>query len=290
MPLSGCDSGPARATARLPGSCGEWVQGALDGVPCLVSCAIDWYAETTVAVHGAGSWTLPTGSPKAAAALRLACAARATSPAGGALRLSNPLPRSRGYASSTADVAGAIYAVGEALGQPFTANEVARLAVQVEPSDSTLFPTPTLFAHRDASYHRPLPVLPPLAVVVLDPGGAVDTLVFNATDHSASLRKAAAAHRAAFEQLEVGLACGDAAAVAQAATLSAATHQAILPNELVDAALASYADVGALGICRAHSGTLVGLVCRPEEADETARRAQARFAGAVVRIHRGVGD
>ncbi len=288
MRSSGCDVRPAgrSATVRLPGTCGEWVQGTLDGVPCLVSCAVDWFAEITVTLNSISAWQLPSDAAKAAAALRLALAARDASTVGGTLRLCNPLPRGRGYASSTADVAGTIYAVGEALGRSFTAEEVARLAVQVEPSDSTIFPGPTLFAHRDGSFHRALAALPPLAVVVLDPGGAVDTLAFNAVDHMAALRKAVPAHREAFERLEAGLARGEAAEIAQAATLSARIHQAILPSALVEATLACYSALGALGICRAHSGTLVGLVCRPEEEAAVALRAQARFDGVCVRAHR----
>lgn len=289
MPSSACERGPVapRAIVRLPGSCGEWVQGSLDGVPCLVSCAIDWYAEVAVTLNGAAGWRFPCDAPKAGAALRLAAGARGV--AGGALRIANPLPRGRGYASSTADVAGAIYAVGQALGRPFDPAEVAALAVQVEPSDSTMFPGPTLLAHRDASFHRALPALPPLAVVALDPGGAVDTLAFNAADHTAALRRAAGAHREAFARFESGLSRGDAAEVAQAATLSARVHQAILPSDLVDAALAAYPRLGALGICRAHSGTLVGLVCRPEAADAVAAAAQERFPGIAPRPHRCLG-
>lgn len=292
MPSSVCKRGPVarRATVRLPGSCGEWVQGSLDGVPCLVSCAIDWHAEVTVTLGQARGWALPADAAKAVAALRLALAARGAAPAeGGSLRLRNPLPRGRGYASSTADVAGAIYAVGQALGRPFDPAEVAALAVQVEPSDSTLFPGPTLLAHRDASFHRTLPAPPPLAVVVLDPGGAVDTLAFNAADHAAALNRAAGAHREAFARFESGLSRGDAAEMAQAATLSAQLHQAILPSDLVDAALAEYRDLAALGVCRAHSGTLVGLICRPEAAAEVARRARARFAGLTVHAFRCLG-
>lgn len=301
MPSSVCDlpvptvmrDSIRSATARLPGTCGEWVQGTLDGIPCLVSCAIDWYAEATVTVGmdgrvGADGRPPLHNTPKAAAALRLALAARQAQNANARLELRNPLPRGRGYASSTADVAGAIYAVGAALGRPFTPEETARLAVQVEPSDSTIFPGPTLFAHRDARFHRPLPSLPPLAVVILDPGGEVDTLAFNAVDHSARLRRLAPAHRDAFARFEAGLKAGDPVETAQAATLSARLHQAILPSTLVDAALECYAHLGALGICRAHSGTLVGLICRPEDADALAHQARVRFPGAVVRTHRCV--
>ncbi len=288
MQSSARDVRPAAksATVRLPGTCGEWVQGTLAGMPCLVSCAVDWFAEVTVTLNGMGGWQLPPDAAKAAYALRLALAARGAATVGGKLRLSNPLPRGRGYASSTADVAGTIYAAGEALGQPFTAEEVARLAAQVEPSDSTIFPGPTLFAHRDGSFHRPLAPLPSLAVVVLDPGGAVDTLAFNAADHTIALRESAPAHREAFAQLEVGLARGDAFEIAQAATLSARAHQAILPSALVEVALACYSNLGALGICRAHSGTLVGLVCRPDATGFVARQARACFQDVAVHTHR----
>ncbi len=291
MPSSACDDAIMTNTATVsrPGTCGEWVQGTLDGVPCLVSCAIDWYAQVTVTLDGRGAWRLPRDAPKAAAALRLALASRNCALASVALSLSNPLPRGRGYASSTADVAGAIYAAGQATGQPFAPAEVARLAVQVEPSDSTIFPTLTLLAHRDANFYRPLPPLPPLAVVVLDPGGTVDTLAFNAADHSRALKRAAAGHQDAFARFEASLAAGDAAEIAQAATLSARIHQAILPNDLVDAAMASFASLGALGICRAHSGTLVGLICRPEDAAEVGRRAAAHLPGVSVQARRCLG-
>ena len=280
---------PACATVDLPGTCGEWVQGALEGIPCLVSCAIDWYARVSVTLGGVpGSWRLPADAAKAAHALRLALAARGNPPVGGTLRLNNPLPRGRGYASSTADVAGTIYALGLALGVPFAPAEVAQLAVRVEPSDGTLFPGLTLFAHRDAAFHRPLAALPPLAVVVLDPGGSVDTLTFNRQDHSGALKKAAPMYREAFALLEAGLATGDVAMIARAATLSAKTHQAILPSTLVDAALEIFPAVGALGICRAHSGTLVGLVCEPEAVTEVAARAAARLPENIVRQHRCV--
>ncbi len=186
-------------SVTLPATCGEWVQGTLDGVPCLVSCAIDWRASVRLELRGTNGsgplprtgaghtparsgaadpsfaelWKLPADRPKAVCALRRALAARNAPGSGGALTVQNPLPRWRGYASSTVDVAGTILAVGESVGAPFTPAEVAKLATAVEPSDSIMFTHPTLLAHRDASFFRPLGPSPRLAVVVLDPGGNV---------------------------------------------------------------------------------------------------------------------
>ena len=293
MPSSGCDppaltlgealglqperDGPLAGHLRRVGA------GHAGWRPCLVSCAIDWFAEVTVTLNGAGGRQIPPGATKSAAALRLALAARDV-PAAWAERSGCPT-RSRAAAATRRArpmSPGTIYAAGAALGRPFTAGEAARLAVQVEPSDSTIFPGPTLFAHRDGSFHRPLAPLPPLAVVILDPGGAVDTLAFNAADHTAALRRLAPIHREAFGRFEAGLAAGDPVEAAQAATLSATAHQAILPSALVEAALGV-----ACGFGRA--GHLPGAQRHAGWADLPAggsRRGRPAHSGALPRRRR----
>jgi L-threonine kinase len=121
-------------------------------------------------------------------------------------------------------------------------------------------------------------------VVVLDPGGVVDTLAFNQLDHREVLRQLAPRHQAAFTLLREGLQQGNLEAIGVAATLSAGAHQAILANPLLEPILALARDVKALGVCRAHSGTLLGLLLDPKEADVPAITALAtrRFAPAVT--------
>jgi uncharacterized protein involved in propanediol utilization len=89
---------------------------------------------------------------------------------------------------------------------------------------------------------------------------------------------------------EAGLLEQDLRAVAEAASLSALAHQRILRSELVEAVSTEASRLGAVGICRAHSGTLVGLVCRPDRALDVARRARSRFPGVAVRLHRCLGS
>ena len=163
---------------------------------------------------------------------------------------------------------------------------MARLAVQVEPSDSIMFPGLALLAHRTAAFHRVLGPAPRLSVVILDPGGVVDTLAFNGVDHGHILQRLSPLHRDAFTFLEAAIVAGDGRALARAATMSALAHQALLPNPLVEPALAMGLRWGALGIVRAHSGTIVGLVCEPECAGDLARRAAERFPGCAIRRHR----
>jgi L-threonine kinase len=261
------------ARVALPATCGELVQGTLDGVPCLVSCPIGRYGVAEVCLRSEPGWKVPPDAPKSVAALRASLAHLGRPEQGGQLRLTSDLPRSRGYGSSTADVGATMYALSQALSQPLTAAEVAWLAVRVEPSDSTLFPGLALFDHRDGSFYQELGPAPPLTVMVLDPGGEVDTLAFNRLDHREALGRLAPQHLEAFTLLREGLKCGDWQTLGEAATLSARAHQAILPNPLLEPALVLARGMGALGICLAHSGTLLGLLLDPARADVAAAAA-----------------
>ncbi len=296
----------AAGQAAVPATCGELVQGTLDGVPCLVSCPIDAYSLAEVHLHplpipppprlpgteqaGRWHWQVPADRPKAVAALH-AGLRHLGQECTGRLRLTSPLPRGRGYGSSTADVGATLYALGRACGRDIPPAEAALLAVSIEPSDSSLFPGLTLFAHRSAEFHETLGCAPPLHLIVVDPGGGVDTLAFNDLDHTDALRRLALGHREAFELLRHSLRRGDWHALGGAATLSASLHQTILHNPWLEQVVGLAGQVGALGVCRAHSGTLLGILLDPaadvaSSAEYVARRLPP---GMVLHKHRLVG-
>jgi L-threonine kinase len=194
------------------------------------------------------------------------------------LEVSCPLPRSKGFGTSTADVVGAIAATAAAAGAWIDPRDVARLAVSVEPSDGTMFPGLALFDHRGATLAEPLGAAPPLLVGVLDFEGTVDTLDFNAHLDLDSLRGVEREHERALDMLRSGLRTGRLESIGRAATLSARANQRTLPKDSLDDVIALAESGGALGVCVAHSGTAVGTLFAPGDrasADrllETARR------------------
>src|SRR2546422_11545703 len=97
---------PAYSAVRvaLPGTCGELVQGSLDGEPCLISCPLGWYSIAAVRFQSCGGWTVPTQAPKTRAALHTGLAYLGRTASGGCVHLHTELPRGRGYGSSTADI------------------------------------------------------------------------------------------------------------------------------------------------------------------------------------------
>jgi L-threonine kinase len=254
------------ATVGIPLTCGELVQGLWEGTPALVSCPIDRYHRAHVRLDDRGFWELPDEAPKAATALETGIA-RLRGQVGGVLKLDSPAPRGRGYGTSTADIAASLYALGEALRQPFTPADIAQIAVGVEPSDSTIFPELTLFTHRDGTNHQVWGTAPPLSVILLDPGGEVDTLAFNQRDIGAALSRLESIHKEAFSLLQIGLRERDWEAVGKAASLSAIAHQGILFSPLLETAVRLCNQIDALGVCRAHSGTILGLILDPSQID-----------------------
>ncbi|MBI4202279.1 MAG: GHMP kinase [Chloroflexi bacterium] len=265
-----------RATACAPGACGELAQGMLDGLPMHVTCPVDWCATATVALHeGTGLVLGAEDCPKARQAVGLTLHYLGRRDVDAALGVASPLPRGKGMASSTADVAAAISATAKALGVLLTPWEIAKLALQVEPTDGLMFPGIALFDHQAGSVYRKLGGAPPLRVLALDFGGMVDTVAFNAMDHRAALEALEPAFREALALIEAGLVTGNTSLIGEGATRSALAHQEVLPKPQLQAVLEFAARVGAAGVNAAHSGTVLGVLLPPDPVLAEAARLEA---------------
>ena len=121
----------------LPGTCGELVQGTLDGEPCLISCPIGCYSIAEVRFQPWVGWTVAEYAPKTRAALPAGLAYLGRTESGGYVCLHTALPRGRGYGSSTADIGATLYALGQAAGRGLTPTEVGRLADGLAPDRFT---------------------------------------------------------------------------------------------------------------------------------------------------------
>lgn len=287
------DRAPAVGIASAPATCGELAQGLLDGTLVMVTCPIDLYATATVALSkGSGRVYSPANAPKArrAVALTLACLGRTDLDA--RLSFAGQIPRKKGMASSTADVAAAIRATAAALDAPLPVRRQADLALAVEPSDGVMLPGIALFDHKGGRTARSLGEPPPMRVLVLEFADTVDTEAFNALDHGAELRRQAARFQKAVELITAGLRHGDVELIARGATQSALAHQGMLPKPQLPAVLAFGRAAGAVGVNVAHSGTVMGLMFG-EDAERVrwaARHVSRRLPGLLATYeHRVIG-
>ena len=276
------------AAVRVPGVCGELVQGMSGGVQFLVTCPIDLFALARVTLFRGGNGVdAPSGCPKAAAALKATLAHLGRGDVGARLAVTSPIPRSKGMGSSSADVAAAIAATGLALGAELSPETVARIALSVEPSDGVMFPGIALLDHREGRILDLLGPPPPMEVVALDFGGTVDTVDFNAVDRRPLWRSIQADVDEALRLVKSGIREQDPWSVGRGATISARASQQVLPKPKLAAVLEFAQGVGAAGVNVGHSGTVIGVLLAAGEkrGEAVCRLARESFPEAEMVRH-----
>lgn len=244
-----------------PYTCGELFQGTLEERACLVSCPITSYS-TAQTTPGRAQPSLPEKARRALESFPIGSLPP--------ISLRQRLPSGRGYGSSTADIGSVLFTAARWAGITLDPLQASQLAVGIEPTDSSLFPGLTLFDHRRAEFHEILGSALPVAIVIVDPGGMVDSEAFNTHDWTATLKKMAPLHRQAFDLLKQGIVSQNIPALGAAATMSAKAHQEILNNPWLDPVLALSDQIGASGVCRAHSGTILGILFPESSFDKEA--------------------
>lgn len=247
--------------ARVPGTCGELAQGLLDGVHFHITCPIDRYATAEVAlVPGSGRAYGAADCPKASTAAAITLSRGGRHDVDAVLSVASRLPRGKGMASSTADVVAAATAVAVAAGLDISIDAVADIALEVEPTDGLMYPGIAFFDHRQGKARRLIGAAPAMYVLVLDFGGVLDTLAYNATDRTAQLRRLESRWKDAASLVETGIKTGSAELIGAGATISALAHQEILPKPQLDAVMRFARRAGAVGVNVAHSGTVLGVL------------------------------
>ncbi len=253
------------------GTFGELLQGALPDRPdraegdFLVTLPITRWATATFRTSDDPA-TLDVVPRHKEKALRLVSMILADlpSPVGGRLTIDSTLPEGKGLASSSADLVATARAVGNALGVAMPPRRIEVYLSRIEPTDGVLYPGIVAFQHRSVRLLSRLGSLPPMVVVSVDEGGAVDTVDFNRIP-----KPFTAAHKREYadllERLSVAVARHDLAAVGAVATRSAQLNQMLRHKWTLAPLLDVCRDVGGLGIVTSHSGTTLGILLDPAD-------------------------
>jgi len=248
-----------RVSAICPGSCGELLQGMIDGVELSVSYPINRYSKVTVAekekndIHKNYDLALSKIYLAAASTLKYLNIPREEIKRIEIKRKSS-LPLGKGMSSSTADIGATSLAVATFFGCKLTPNDIARLAASIEPTDGILYKELVLFNALDGQAAAVLGEVPQLKILVLEGRGMVDTITFRSSrsfiprvDSAYRLLKEAACRR-------------DWLALGKASTISAGLWQQILPKPHLDKIIEIAAQKGAYGVNIAHTGVALGII------------------------------
>ena len=245
-------------TVWAPGSCGELAQGVIDGQQFLITCPIDIYSQVTL-VKGAAA--IDFSHVKAAAEMKRAFGLRGDHAPHWQVVIQSDLPVGKGMASSSADISAACQAAAAQIGELFTPDEIADLALAIEPTDAIFYPGIMMFDHVAGRLRRFLGEPPPMEIVILDAGGEVDTVAFNNRCDLPALNHAKEKQvRRAAELIIAGMQTGDCHLIGAGATISAQANQSILYKPSLETIIRIGQEHGAVGVNVAHSGTVLGVL------------------------------
>ncbi|ADO72633.1 GHMP kinase [Stigmatella aurantiaca DW4/3-1] len=280
------------AMAMAPVTCGELVQGVLGGRDFLITSPIELHSK--VSIELSPEWEdvrveSDHNYGKTMKAVSLLLRTLGAKHLGARMRVDSPVPRSKGLASSTADLAAALHACADALGQTLPPHLVARIAADIEPSDALFYPGSVIYDHIRGEVLEFLGTPPPLAFVIIDTGGEVDTLGFDRERARAHARASQSQMLRAVDLVRQGFRRQVPVLVAEGATLSARLHQEVLHKPWLEELLRATRELGVLGINCGHSGTVLGLMFDPTRHDgaSIAQRAEEITGpGRLLGIHR----
>ncbi len=252
-----------------PGSCGEFIQGYMAGASFMVTCPIDRYSVAVVDERA--EEPLPEKAQRAAEAAAAYLGEKADNLP---VHLISSIPKGKGLASSTADISAVAQAVALHFGRQLSPEEIARIALSIEPSDATFFPGVVQFDYREGKLIRPLGQCPAMDILIFDCGGEVDTMAFNSRSDLISLQKKSEKEIArALALFEQGIARQSIEDIGEAATISAFCNQKILYKKQLEAFHRIGLSRGGQGVICAHSGTVLGLILPPGTDADPVRKA-----------------
>ena len=259
-----------------PGSCGEFIQGYMDGISFMVTCPINRYSYAMSQFDGPGD-RLPK---KAALAVKKTLNYLGEEDRDIPIRLKSNILPGKGMASSTADISAVAQAVALSCGKRLTAHEIADIALSIEPSDATFFNGIVRFDHRGGTLIQQIGDCPPLKILIYDCGGEIDTVDFNTRAYLVDLQKENEKYiKIALNLFRKGIQNGSIDEIGRASSISAFANQKILYKKQLNRFYKVGMQVGGKGIICAHSGTVLGLIVSADGDIENMKQSINEYMG-----------
>jgi L-threonine kinase len=185
---------------------------------------------------------------------------------GGIIEIDSSLLTSKGMASSTADIAGVIAGVMNALDKDINLEVIKNIILSIEPSDCTFLPGINIFDHKYGYKQKHLGNPPFINILMFSESGEVNTMKFNCKKNLIKKKQLKESSvKKAVRYIEEGIKAGDKKLLGKGATISSIAHQKIAYKSYLSNILNLIEEVpGVYGINIAHSGTLIGILVEPD--------------------------
>jgi L-threonine kinase len=271
------------AEACCPASCGELIQGLINGSEKLISCPIDWYSTVEVKQGSAHQFD---ERPLMRRALKAALKHLQIDGSWHhklSIRFDSTIPVAKGMASSTADIAATAVATARHFEQELSSQALAQICTSLEPSDSTFLHQLSLFDHNRGEIHQQFEWVPDLDVLIFESPTQLNTADYHQMPRKQKLKENEPQLSDAIHLFEQAIQTQCVTSFGQACTLSAIASQHILAKPGFEQFQFLIEKFDLPGMVVAHSGTVVGLLCRPQQHDCDAILAAAYHS--VLQAH-----
>ena len=252
-----------------PASCGEFVQGVLDNEEYLSSYAINLFSVATLEE---GKEVIHTGPRKSRRAMELVFE-KFNIPVEESkkisLNINSQIPVGKGMASSTADIGATIKATLSMLGKSLTGEEISKLAVKIEATDSLLLNRHSIFNPLTADIKKYMGGIDNAKVVILEPDDILDTKSIRMTPNYRMYKmQNKEIIKESFSLLDEGLARNDLSLVGKACTYSSLANENIHKKPFLKEIIEVSNKFECYGVNIAHSGTVIGILMDKEMDDK----------------------
>lgn len=252
---------------RAPATCGQLLQGYVDGVDFMINCPIDLYSSAQALVTELPGIRLQQHDRFEPVLQSLRTFERDFRPEQGvSLRIDSTIPGGKGLARSSAEACAALAAVSACLDIGLSDADMAELITGIEPMVCTNFHG---IAQFDFLHGKLIDRLPPpmgMRILIVDSAGGdgEDPQHEAAWADRERARSIYVQHRfrllAAVARIKEGLRTRNPTMIGQAATEGAELSQIIAPKRFFPELVTRIADWKLLGINCAQRGSVLGLI------------------------------
>ncbi len=265
-----------QVTVKVPGSCGELIQGMMGDVNFLVTCPVNCYSLVSIKKNNSGDISVNIlGKNKLLSAVKETIKMyNFDNRSGYEIILESDLPIGKGMASSTADMTAAIIATAILNDKYLSEDEIAKILLKIEPSDGIFYQGIVAFDHIHGSYYEKVGDAFPANFLIYDYGGEVDTIKFNSDPDlkKKNIEKIPVIEKAYF-MIKESFLNKDIKKLGEAITLSSLGNQKILYKENLEEIIKTALSYNAYGVNIAHSGTLIGILNDKNTKTEALKKA-----------------
>jgi len=244
------------AYAIYPGSCGELIQGNINGRDMLISCPVNLF--TKVRVFECEKSISRSNYIKSSMLLNNMLKRWGYGYLNSELdiKIESSIPEGKGFASSTADLCGVYICLLKLFNKKYDIKEVMEEFVKIEPTDSIVFREMTLFDYKEGKIYENIGEYMKFNILAFEGNRVVDTLAFN---------KKKLPDLSNLDDVMPWGEFDDISKISKASTISIKRNMRRLPYDIYSAVENLSYKTGGLGIIGGHSGDVLGIIYDDKE-------------------------